>query len=373
MEGELIVRTPGGEYPVIVGCGTYAEALPGILSRLEPGGLAVVSHPSILDLHGGRLREALESKSAPWGEPLWFAFPEGEENKNLRTLEEGYRFLLRGGFTREGVILAFGGGVVGDLAGFLAATYMRGVRYLQLPTTLMAMVDSSIGGKVGVDLPEGKNAVGSFWQPEAVLADLEVLDTLPQRELLGGLAEVAKYGFLYDKDILVEMEGWSGGVPPPGYDLGGLVFRCAAHKARVVERDERDLSGERALLNYGHTFGHALESSTGYRLLRHGEAVALGMLMAARLSELAGLAEADLWERHRKILFPLLRYARPPGDVETGKILSAMEADKKRGRALRFVLLAGWQDPRLVNSLPGELAERAVDEVLAEWRRWGES
>lgn len=366
---EIIVRTGGGEYPVLVGRGTYEEALPGLLRRLDPGRVAVISHPSLRKMYGDRLEAVLRSEGIPGKEPLWFTFPEGEEHKNLRTVEEGYRVLLREGITREDVILAFGGGVVGDLAGFIAATYMRGIRYLQLPTTLMSMVDSSIGGKTGVDLPEGKNAVGTFYQPEGVVIDVRVMETLPEREVRSGLAEVAKYGFLYDPEIMEVMEGWPEGLPGPGYDFSELIARCVKHKAAVVEEDERDTAGVRAMLNYGHTFGHALESSTGYRRLRHGEAVALGMLMAARLSENWGLAETDLWGKHRRILFPLLRCARPPENLPPKMVLEAMEADKKKGKTLRFVLLARWQDPRLVESPPEDMVERVIGEVLAEWDR----
>lgn len=363
---KIWVRSAGGGYAVHVGRGVLEAALPSLLTGLSPRRVAVVTHQSIMDLHGGSLENSLRKASVSEGHVAPFVFPEGEEHKTLRTLEEGYRALLRAGVNREDLILAFGGGVVGDLAGFLAATYMRGIRYLQVPTTLMAMVDSSIGGKVGVDLPEGKNLVGAFYRPEAVLADMRLLETLPRREVLSGLAEVAKYGFLYDGGILAEMEGWAEGIPGAGYDFSRLVAACAARKAGVVSADERDLSGERVLLNYGHTFGHALEAATAYHVLRHGEAVALGMIMAARLAESIGMARVNLLNRHLRVLSPLLREARLPRDLSADLILSLMETDKKKAGALRFVLLEDWQEPRLAEFPSADLVGRAVEETLRE-------
>jgi 3-dehydroquinate synthase len=365
---EIQVRTSGGDYSALIGRNLYEKELPALLGRISPPAVAVVSHDSVIDLHGERLREALVSSPGQGKGLVYYLFPEGEENKNLKTVEKGYLALLAAGLNREGIIVAFGGGVVGDLAGYLAATYMRGTRLLQVPTTLMAMVDSSIGGKVGVDLPGAKNAVGSFYQPQAVLSDVGVLKTLPQRELRGGLVEIVKYGFLYDDGLLNTVAGWSGDPPDSGGELDGVIARCAGHKAAVVMLDERDLTGERALLNYGHTFGHALESATGYGFLRHGEAVGIGMMMAARLSELCGLAPGGLLERHRDVLKPVLENVVIPKDLEEGRIMRDMMTDKKKGRTLRFVLLEGLQAPRLVDS-PGEaVVMQAVAEILQEMR-----
>lgn len=370
MEPGLKVRAGGKDYPVVVGRRIYGQELPAIVGRLGPGCVVVVSHPSLREMHGEGLEEALRAGLPVGGRILWFTFPEGEENKNLATVGEGYRFFLREGVTREDLVVAFGGGVVGDLVGFLSATYMRGMRYLQVPTTLMAMVDSSIGGKTGVDLPEGKNTVGCFHHPEAVIADVSMLETLPEREIYSGLAEVAKYGFLYDEGILQEMEEWPEGRPPRDYDFAHLVRRCAAHKGKVVEADERDLAGIRTLLNYGHTFGHALEAAAGYRLLRHGEAVALGMIMAARLAECCGLSSIPLEERHLRVLLPLLRGLERPVRLSPREVMGFMEVDKKRGRAIRFVLLRDWQSPVLVESPPKAQVERVAEKTLRDFERW---
>ncbi|MGQ9475786.1 MAG: 3-dehydroquinate synthase [Actinomycetota bacterium] len=370
MAPELMVHAGDKEYPVLVGRGIYDQALPDIIRPLKPGRVIVVSHASLREIYGERLEEALGKGLRAKSHIEWFVIPEGEKSKNLTTVEEGYRFFLQKGVTRDDLVVAFGGGVVGDLAGFLSATYMRGIRYLQVPTTVMAMVDSSIGGKTGVDLPEGKNAVGAFHHPEAVVSDIAVLDTLPDREIRSGLVEVAKYGFLYDPDILEEMEIWPDGRPPQGYDLTFLIRRCAEHKARAVEEDERDLKGARAMLNYGHTFGHALEAAAGYRLLRHGEAVALGMIMASRLAEWSGLARVPLEERHLGVLLPLLQEIEHPLSLSPREVLRFMEVDKKRGRGLRFVLLRDWQSPVLVESPPGKLVEKVVGETLKDLDRW---
>jgi 3-dehydroquinate synthase len=361
---EITVRTAGGEYQVHIGRDILERGLAGYLSRVVPHRVAVVTHPRIYELHGRRLRAALDAADAGRPQVYDFLFEEGEENKNLYTLESGYKRLLESGITREDLLLAFGGGVVGDLAGFLAATYMRGIRYLQVPTTLMAMVDSAIGGKVGVDLPGAKNAVGAFHQPLAVYADLVVLDTLSERELRSGLAEVVKYGFLYDAELLKKVEGWERGLPERSGDLGETIARCASHKAAVVSADERDLSGERAMLNYGHTFGHAIESACGYGELRHGEAVAIGMIMAARLAEMIGLSGEGLYDLHRRVLLPVLRGGPARVHLERARIEADMNADKKKGRQLRFVLLEEPQAPRLLEAVAEKCVADTVEETL---------
>lgn len=361
---QIQVRAGGREYPVLVGRNALERELSRHIADMGPRTVTIVSHPLIRELHGKKLSSALSAAREGRGASAWFLFPQGEENKSLGTLEQGYHMLLKSGMTREDLLLAFGGGVVGDLTGFLAATYMRGLRYLQVPTTLMAMVDSAIGGKVGVDLPGLKNAVGAFYQPWAVYADIALLETLPERELRSGIAEVTKYGFLYEEGILEEVEGWRKGVPARTGDLFSTVVKCAGHKARVVAADERDLSGERAMLNYGHTFGHAMESACGYGMLRHGEAVAMGMIMAARLSELIGLAGEGLCAYHARLLMPVLGESMRDVDLDRKRLVAAMQADKKKGESLRFVLLEGPQEPRLIEAVDEMLVETAVGDVL---------
>jgi 3-dehydroquinate synthase len=359
---EVQVRTAGGEYQVFIGRNLYESNLGDFLSGKGYGKLVVVSHSRIVDLHGGRLMAALQRIGDDAIRIEHFFFPEGEKYKTMQTLWKGYRFLLDEDVSRSDALLAFGGGVVGDMAGYLASSYLRGVDYLQVPTTLMAMVDSSIGGKVGIDLPGAKNAVGAFYQPQAVYCDLDVLESLPERELSSGLAEVAKYGFLYDPMLLhyVETRDALGGKE----ESEAIIARCAAIKSKVVEKDERDLSGERAILNYGHTFGHALESSTSYQLLRHGEAVAMGMIMASRTAELTGLAEGGLTDLHLKILRPLLSKVAIPDNLDLEKAVINMKTDKKKTRDLRFVLLEEPQKPHLVDSVAEEVVIQAMRETL---------
>jgi 3-dehydroquinate synthase len=365
---EIQVRTAGGDYRVYIGHLLYENNLADIIENERVEKLVIVSQPPVVELYLDRMIGALQNSLGKDVETSVFIFPEGEANKNIKTLTDGYNYLLEHRTCREDALLAFGGGVVGDLGGFLAASFMRGISYLQIPTTLMAMVDSSIGGKVGVDLPGAKNAIGAFYQPKAVLCDLDVLQTLPERELKSGMAEIAKYGFLYDQALLEKTNKTINGPPKENQEFTGIISRCVELKAMVVQKDERDLSGERAILNYGHTFGHALESSTNYRLLRHGEAIAVGMMMAARAAELAGLAQDGLSEIHRSILKPLVKGVHLSDDLALDEIINNMKTDKKRGRKLRFVLLKELQKPCLEDSLPDKVIRKAISETIEELR-----
>lgn len=215
--------------------------------------------------------------------PVYVIQP-GETQKSLYMAERIYKALLKFGLDRQSMLVAFGGGVVGDLAGYVAATYMRGISYAQIPTTLMAQVDSSIGGKTGVNLPEGKNLIGCFCQPKFVFIDTNLLRTLPKRELKSGLAEVIKYGVIKDKQLFEYLEKNK----QEKYNWQYIIKRCARIKADIVSRDERETKGLRMILNYGHTIGHALESSSKYKGITHGEAVAQGMIAAAKISNKLG-------------------------------------------------------------------------------------
>jgi 3-dehydroquinate synthase len=364
----VYVNIPGKGYDVYVGRDIYNEALGETLGRLRPGKVVVVSHPSIMGLHGKRLLEAVKDFAGHRDEVTAFVFPEGEEGKNLKTLEEGYYFLAGADVNREDMLIAFGGGVVGDLTGYLAASYYRGMRYIQVPTTLMAMVDSSVGGKVGVDLENTKNAVGAFYQPEAVVSDIEVLLTLPAREYWSGMAEVAKYGFLFDQMLLDDIERSLEYYPETRMDPEEMVARCVEHKAGIVAEDVRDIHGVRALLNYGHTFGHAMESATAYRAMRHGEAVAAGMIMAAKAALRVGLAGEELVIEHEKILKPLLKEVELPAGLEAAAVMRDMKTDKKRGEEMRFILLEAPQKPHLVDGLAEEVIGEAIGDVIADIR-----
>jgi 3-dehydroquinate synthase len=266
--------------------------------------------------------------------------PDGEEYKTLDTLNTIFTALLENRFNRGCTLVALGGGVVGDITGFAAASYQRGVAFVQIPTTLLAQVDSSVGGKTGVNHPLGKNMIGAFHQPSCVLIDTDTLDTLDDRQLAAGLAEVIKYGLIKDSDFF----GWLEQNMPAlrARDKQALAYaieRSCALKAAIVAADERE-SGQRALLNLGHTFGHAIETGTGYGNWLHGEAVAAGMLMAADLSARHGWLSADSVERTRTLLRQAGLPTSPPAEMDAGRFMELMAVDKKVvDGGLRLVLL----------------------------------
>lgn len=263
----------------------------------------------------------------------------GEPTKSIEAAAALWEKLLELGTDRTSVIVAVGGGVVGDLAGFVAATYARGIRFFQVPTTLLAQVDSSVGGKVGINLPQAKNMVGAFLQPLGVLIDTATLDTLPEREYRAGLGEVVKYGVILDADLFSYLEANLAGLNGRDHAvLGPVIARCCRLKADIVQQDEREESGLRAVLNYGHTFGHAFEALAGYGQMLHGEAVAIGMLCASRLAERLGRVHSETTARQQRLLSALgLPTELPPLNRE--EVLRTMLHDKKvqQGK-LRFVL-----------------------------------
>lgn len=279
----------------------------------------------------------------------------GEQSKNLASAENCCSWLAGQGAVRSSTVVAFGGGVVGDLAGFVAATYMRGVQLIQVPTTLLAMVDSSVGGKVGVDLPEGKNLVGAFYPPESVLIPVETLGTLPPREFTNGMAEVCKYGAIMDSELFVEL---SSGVRPD--QMKNLIQTCISHKAGVVEEDEFETTGRRAILNFGHTVGHALEKVTGYKDLLHGEAISIGMVVESRLGEMIGRTKPGTTEQLRACLESNgLPTELPP--VEEQELVAAMKLDKKAlPGQMSFSLLTHIGGCKLCTGVPEEAVLAAL-------------
>jgi 3-dehydroquinate synthase len=260
------------------------------------------------------------------------------------------------------VVVALGGGVVGDLAGFVAATYMRGIPYVQVPTTLLAAVDSSVGGKVAVDLPEGKNLVGAFYQPRLVVIDPEVLASLPPRELRAGLAEVVKHGVILDADFFAYLEAHADGIlAQEASVLAAVIRRCCELKAQVVSADERD-EGLRAILNYGHTFAHALETVTGYQRFRHGEAVALGMVAASLLAEEMGKVTPEVTRRQVALLRRLGLEVRLPAEFRLDELLACFLRDKKTlGGRLRLVLPVRLGEVEVVADPGEDVIGRAVE------------
>lgn len=287
----------------------------------------------------------------------------GEPSKSPEVVADLWQTMLDEGCDRQTVIVAVGGGVVGDIAGFVAATFARGLRFFQVPTTLLAQVDSSVGGKTGVNLDGAKNMVGAFWQPDGVLIDTDVLKSLPEREYRAGLAEVVKYGVILDGEFFASLEANAEKIVDrdPAV-LRDIIQRSCRLKADIVEADEREESGQRAKLNYGHTFGHALEAATGYSELLHGEAVAIGMVCASRLAESMGRIDAEATRRQVDLL---KRFGLPtvvPEGIDLGELSALMWRDKKvRDGEVRFVLPSRIGEVETVAS-PGD------DPVLAAMR-----
>jgi 3-dehydroquinate synthase len=290
------------------------------------------------------------------------SFPAGESSKTLETVGRLCSEAVASGLTRKSVILALGGGVVGDIAGFVASSYMRGIEFVQIPTTLLAMVDSSVGGKVGVDLPEGKNLVGAFHQPRLVLADLATLDTLPERELRCGMAEVIKYGVIMDRPFFDFLSASIEGVHARTTEImTKIVCRSCELKAQIVREDERE-SGIRAILNYGHTFGHAIETLTRYDRYNHGEAVAIGMGMAIDLAHSLGRTPAEDVERQNRLLEENgLPIRLKPEGVDAERVFKTMHSDKKAlNGKLRLVLPRELGRAEVIDSVPDSMVIDAI-------------
>ncbi len=347
----VTVATPGHRYDILIGTGLLAEpAAWGGLPRAAQA--VIVSNPTVLSLHGAALAAAI----APHFRSVsTVSLPDGEQHKDWASLELVFDHLLARGCDRRTVLFALGGGVVGDMTGFAAATYMRGVPFVQVPTTLLAQVDSSVGGKTAINHPRGKNMIGAFHQPVRVICDLATLNTLPERELRAGLAEVIKYGPIADAAFLDWIEANLGALlarEPAA--LAQAVRRSCEIKAEVVGEDERE-AGLRAILNFGHTFGHAIEAGLGYGRWLHGEAVACGMVIAARLSAELGLVSADFATRLRALV---QRAGLPVVAPELGgsaRWLELMRVDKKaEGGEIRFVVV----------ETPGRAALRPAPDAL---------
>jgi len=349
----------GHPYAITIGPGLLEDG--GLLTgTLRGRDVFVVSDDAVAPLYLQRVLETLRGARTDLRLAHW-TMPAGEASKTLMRFGEAIDAIARAGARRDATVYALGGGVVGDLAGFAAAAWMRGVDCVQLPTTLLAMVDSSVGGKTAVDLPQGKNLVGAFHPPRAVLADTATLRTLPVRELRAGLAEVVKYGAIIDADFLDWLEAHADALLAMDDDtLAEAIARSCAHKAAIVERDPFE-HGERALLNFGHTFGHALETEQGYGGLIHGEAVAVGMVQAARLSERLGLAPAVDTVRLRDLLLRFGLPVDPPRGLDPDALIAHMRLDKKtQAGGLRFIVWEGAGRARVQADVP----EDTVRDVL---------
>jgi len=352
----ILVKSSSRTYSVVCGPGLLRHAAKELAALGNFSSVHLLSSPKVWRAVGGKLRSALGRNGAS----NLHLFDDAEAHKNLRTVESISRSLSRARADRKSLLVAVGGGVVGDVAGYVAASYLRGVALVQIPTTLVAQVDSAVGGKTGVNLPEGKNLVGAFYSPDRVLVDPEALRTLPEREFRGGLAEVIKYGMIADAKLFAYLEENFARILRRDADaLRYIIPRCVEIKARVVSRDERE-SGLREILNFGHTFAHALESLTKYRRYQHGEAVALGMITAALLGHEAGITRAHDVERIVSLVRRLGQLPPWP-HVSAKRFLDAMRSDKKaRFGKLRFVLSPRIGKARSYDSIHEQLVKRVL-------------
>jgi 3-dehydroquinate synthase len=356
----IVVDAPSKRYAVVCGNGLLRKSA-SIVSEVSAGGqVFVLSSPKVAKHWVGPLRADLRSQRAQGA----ILFDDRESGKDLATVEKLCRALVRAGADRNSTIVAVGGGVVGDVAGFVAATYLRGVRLIHVPTTLVAQVDSAIGGKTGVNLPEGKNLVGAFYQPDAVIIDPGTLRTLPDREYRSGIYEVIKYGIIADAGLFRYCERELGKIlnrNPAALDA--IIPRCIAAKARVTTLDERE-SGLRETLNFGHTFAHALESITRYRVFRHGEAVGWGIIAATLL----GIAAAKLPLEDAARIIRLVRRVGPLPvlpKVSAARLSEAMRSDKKsRDGHPRFVLPTQIGRVQIGVEAPGDLVALVWNELM---------
>ncbi len=353
------VRTPTATYPVIVSDGSF-DAIGAVCRNVGLNGRAfVVSDTAVGPLFAER---AVASLAQAGYEAQRFMIPAGEDHKTLATVETVYDWLIANRVERSDFVVCVGGGVVTDLAGFAAATCLRGIDFVHAPTSLLAMADAAIGGKTGVDHPRAKNMIGAFAQPRAVVIDPKVLQSLPPRHLRNGWAELIKHGLILDEALFRDLEDSSTDGPP--LTSAELIARSVAIKAEVVSDDERE-AGRRTLLNYGHTVGHAIESVTGFSQYLHGEAVSIGMRVAALISKDLGLLQEDEYQRQQLLLKTFGLPASAPG-LDVDAVLDATLSDKKvRGGKVRWVLLEGIGNAVTRDDVPDDVVRRAVEAVLA--------
>ena len=356
-----VVETSGGDYPVWVGW--------DIIDRLGERVIQTVGETSttyiFTDEHVYSMARRAQSSLEIAGIAAHiFIMPAGEQHKTLKTVELAYEWLSHRRAERSHLVLAVGGGVVGDLAGFVAATYVRGMPFAQAPTSLLAMMDASIGGKVAVDLPRGKNLVGAFYQPRLVLSDVSILRGLPARQMASGWAEAIKHGLILDEDLLADFDRQRDALMALEPQAAAeLIRRSVAIKANVVSRDERETLGVRVLLNYGHTIGHAIEAATGYDTYLHGEAVSVGMMGAANIALHRGLLDAEAVERQADMLRSFGLPLSCEG-VSTDAIEEAMRSDKKvSAGSIRWVLLDGIGNAVTRNDIPPELVRQTLERL----------
>ena len=366
---ELSVSLPGSSYPILIGRGFLSDKM--LLSHYVPASqVVIISNTTLAPLYLSHLQDVFSDRQCDV-----LILPDGEEYKNQQSLFQIYDTLIAKQHHRDTTLITLGGGVLGDLVGFAASTYQRGVNFIQIPTTLLAQVDASVGGKTAINHPDGKNMIGSFYQPKAVFIDLDTLSSLPIRQFRAGLAEIIKYAILLGGDFLIEVEqaidaGFSANTTQDFLNrvlqLPSIINQCCKIKADIVEQDERE-SGVRALLNLGHTVGHALEAYTHYTRWLHGEAVAIGLYCAALLSyQQVGLDKSSL-NRIDALLHKAGLPSRIPQDINLEQLRLLMDKDKKiQNNRLRFVLVKNLGNCYLENNLKEDCLQDTLQCAVEE-------
>ncbi len=357
MEAKIQVKAGTHKYPIFLGTDLLRNT--GKILRKEglTGKALVVTNPKLSGLYLKNIISSLEQAGFSHQVVI---IPDGEEYKSLAQIERVYDAAASFRLERSSLLVALGGGVIGDLTGFAASTYLRGVKFIQIPTTLLAQVDSSVGGKVGVNHREGKNLIGAFYQPTVVITDLKVLDTLEEREFKSGLAEIIKAGLIGDPALLRYLLAQNGEIKKHSTNaLLEIIRKACLFKAQVVEEDEFE-KGRRAILNYGHTIGHALEVETGYGVYRHGEAIAIGMAGAALIGDLTGLSQPGVWEQTMEILKIYSLPVELP-EISAEMLLERMNLDKKvKNQRIRWVITPELGEAVIKDNLPPNIIIEAL-------------
>lgn len=367
----ILVSLDQRSYPIWIGVPKDPVAIVSALrDTLGTWSQTILVYDEHVAQYARSIADSISNASEGSMRPPMLAIPSGEGSKCVNELHRLWEELLKLRTDRRAVVIAVGGGVAGDLAGFLAATWNRGLRFVQVPTTLLAMVDSSVGGKTGINLPEAKNVIGAFWQPSLVWADLTALDTLPEREFRSGLAEVVKYGVILDPNFFVYLEAHAASLlarDPSA--IAAIVRRSCELKAQVVADDELETTGLRAILNYGHTFGHAIESLASYGTYLHGEAVAIGMTMAGALAATLGRWPAESLARQTRLLqslgLPTRIAVERTESLRPARMLEAMQLDKKTSHGkLNLILPTRIGQVESVRDVPSDSIENAIQACM---------
>ena len=359
----ISVNLPSESYDIAIAPGNL-ELLGKKMATLKLGKkVLLVSNPSVFGHYGER---AVSSLLNAGFDVTTCLLKDGEQYKNLTSIQQIYDKALENRLERASTMVALGGGVIGDMTGFAAATWLRGINFVQVPTTLLSMVDASIGGKTGVNHPQGKNLIGAFHQPRLVLIDPQVLDTLPVREFQAGMAEVIKYGIIWDLDLFEQMEACDRLDEMPALSpslVQTILARSCQAKADVVSKDEKE-AGLRAILNYGHTIGHAVESLTGYQVVNHGEAVAIGMVAAGKLAVGLNLWDKDSQSRQINLIQKAGLTTKLPSGIDINAIIDALQTDKKvKAGKVRFVLPTQIGTVEIIDRVPTDLISQVLQEM----------